>query len=83
MVLFAGLLLGIAQNSMGLVGESTATMSIIHPHLILFIFIPVLLFESAFNSDWFVFKKALVNILVLAGPGVVWVINLGFTHREL
>jgi hypothetical protein len=26
--------------------------------------------------DWYVFKRAIVNILILAGPGVCWVISL-------
>ena len=38
--------------------------------MILFIFIPVLIFESGFNCDWYVFKRALINIILLAGPGV-------------
>lgn len=42
-----------------------------HPHIILFIFIPILLFESAFNCDWFVFRRLVKNILLLAGPGVL------------
>ena len=40
--------------------------------MILLIFIPTLLFESAFNCDWHVFRKSLVNIMILAGPGVLW-----------
>jgi NhaP-type Na+/H+ or K+/H+ antiporter len=40
--------------------------------MILFIFIPVLIFESGFNCDWYTFKKEIVNILLLAGPGVLW-----------
>jgi NhaP-type Na+/H+ or K+/H+ antiporter len=38
--------------------------------MILFIFIPVLIFESGFNCDWYVFKRALINIILLAAPGV-------------
>lgn len=53
-----------------------------HPHLILYVFIPVLLFESAFNSDWYVFKKVFANIVLLAGPGVCWgAIILGFMFK--
>ena len=44
----------------------------INPHGILMIFIPILLFESAFNADSFVFKKEIWQVLILAGPGVVF-----------
>lgn len=27
---------------------------------------------SAFNCDWHVFRKSIVNILILAAPGVLW-----------
>lgn len=47
-------------------------MSQMNAHMILFIFIPVLIFESGFNCDWYTFKKEIVNILLLAGPGVLW-----------
>lgn len=40
--------------------------------MLLFIFIPVLIFESGFNCDWYIFKKALFNIILLAGPGVLF-----------
>ena len=39
--------------------------------MILLVFIPVLIFESAFNCEWHVFRKSLTNILLLAGPGVI------------
>lgn len=76
MVLSAGIVLGIGVTNLPFLSDPTAILSKMHPHLILYIFIPVLLFESAFNCDWFVFKKLLVNILILAGPGVIWVLNL-------
>jgi NhaP-type Na+/H+ or K+/H+ antiporter len=31
----------------------------------------VLIFESGFNCDWYIFRRSLVNIVVLAGPGVL------------
>lgn len=59
-------------------------MSHINPHMILFIFIPVLIFESGFNCDWYVFKRAIVNILILAVPGVlVGAFILGFCLRTI
>eukprot|EP01065_Artemidia_motanka_P033196 TRINITY_DN4016_c0_g1_i1.p1 TRINITY_DN4016_c0_g1~~TRINITY_DN4016_c0_g1_i1.p1 ORF type:complete len:1566 (+),score=669.97 TRINITY_DN4016_c0_g1_i1:65-4699(+) len=42
----------------------------IDPHLLFYVFLPVLIFESAFAVDWFVFRTVLVHALVLAGPGI-------------
>ena len=75
-VLFVGLLLGLfAANSSEYfesISKSVLSISYMHPHLILFVFIPVLLFESAFNCDWYIFKRQFINMLILAGPGVCW-----------
>jgi NhaP-type Na+/H+ or K+/H+ antiporter len=52
--------------------------------MILFIFIPILIFESGFNCDWYVFKKALLNILLLAAPGVLWgAILIGICFKSI
>lgn len=42
-----------------------------HPHFILFLFLPALIFESSFNCDYYIFKKQLFKILILAGPVLV------------
>lgn len=68
----------------GIIGESAELMSRINPHMILFIFIPVLIFESGFNCDWYVFKRALLNIIILATPGVlVGSVLLGFCLKKI
>jgi len=41
------------------------------PHLLLMIFIPALIFESAFNSDWHIFKVEFVQTLIMAGPMLI------------
>ena len=43
----------------------------IDPHLILFVFLPILIFEAAFALDVHVFKKSLGNAIILAVPGIV------------
>ncbi|KAJ9464191.1 Sodium, potassium, lithium and rubidium/H(+) antiporter, partial [Diplonema papillatum] len=43
----------------------------IDPHLMFFIFLPILIFESAFATDFHVFKKVKVHCIVLAGPGLM------------
>lgn len=75
MILVLGLIIGLLTDYLGYFGESAYIMSKMHPHLIVFIFIPVLLFESAFNCSWYTFKYQIVNILLLAGPGCGWVIQ--------
>ena len=40
------------------------------PHGVLFIFLPVLIFEGGFNGDMHIMKKQARNILTLAYPSV-------------
>ncbi|KAJ9464407.1 Sodium/hydrogen exchanger 8 [Diplonema papillatum] len=42
----------------------------IDPHLLFYIFLPVLIFESAYAVDWFIFKQVLGHCILLAGPGI-------------
>ena len=41
----------------------------INPHLVFYAFLPVLIFESALNCEWHIFKRQLSPILALALPG--------------
>jgi NhaP-type Na+/H+ or K+/H+ antiporter len=41
-----------------------------HPHVILFVLLPPLLFEDASGMDYYVFRKVLMSSILLAGPGV-------------
>lgn len=43
----------------------------VDPHVILFVFLPTLIFESAFSVDFHVFRKSFWQILALAVPGMV------------
>ena len=84
MVVTVGIIMGKFDEHLGVIGDSTIILSHINPHMILFIFIPVLIFESGFNCSWYVFKRAIVNILLLAAPGVLWgAILLGFTFKGI
>ncbi|MBL62136.1 MAG: hypothetical protein CMI30_01895 [Opitutae bacterium] len=40
-------------------------------HLILFVFLPILIFEAGFALDVHTFKKSVANAFYLAGPGIV------------
>ena len=78
-LLAVGLLVGYLYSFVPEVDTSVYLFAKMHPHMILYIFIPILLFESAFNCDWYIFKKQFVNMMILAGPGVcVGAVVLGF-----
>lgn len=78
-IMMFGILLGAlaANNRLGSVGEIIAGATEIDPNGIIILFVPTLLFESAMNADWYVFKKSFINIVTLAGPGVLF--NVFFT----
>ncbi len=84
-LLLSGLLLG-ALNRMGLFGTYTVgeiNLNIdfmakalewagnIHPHLILFVFLPTLIFEAAYAMDLHTFRKTSTNAFLLAVPGIL------------
>ena len=46
-------------------------LSEIHPHLIYYIFLPLLIFDSSFNCHFHLVKHQLLSAIVLAGPGVL------------
>ena len=48
----------------------------IDPHLILYIFLPTLIFEAAFAMDVHTFKKTSANAFILAVPGIIVAIAL-------
>ena len=41
------------------------------PHLLLFVFLPILIFEAAFAMDLHTFKKSATNSIILAVPGII------------
>ena len=43
-----------------------------HPHIILFVLLPPLLFEDSVSIDYHTFRKSLSSSLLLAGPGVLF-----------
>ncbi len=49
------------------------------PHLLLYIFLPILVFEAAFAMDLHTFKKSAVNAVILAVPGIVIALVLSAT----
>ena len=71
-LMVAGLLIGLATQSSTLSFlENYTRIANIEPHLLLLIFLPTLIFESAFIMDFHTFKKTIFQSLLLAGPGLV------------
>ena len=56
-----GVILGILTEvyDLGIIGKAIYVYADLNAHLILLIFLPALIFESAFNSDWHIFKVEL------------------------
>jgi NhaP-type Na+/H+ or K+/H+ antiporter len=65
-------LVGLCIGSTSLVSiPAYAAWVAIPPHFIMLLFLPAIIFESAFTCDWYVFKKQLGKILILAGPMLI------------
>ena len=76
-LLIIGLGMGLIQRGtffddyVPLFGHSLALIADISPHLIMFIFLPTLIFESAFAMEVHLFKRMFVQIALLAVPGLM------------
>jgi len=53
------------------ISDSFKSAAHFDPHLLLYIFLPILVFEAAFAMDLHTFKKSAVNAVILAVPGIV------------
>eukprot|EP00055_Hartaetosiga_balthica_P008823 m.33954 g.33954 ORF g.33954 m.33954 type:complete len:1076 (+) comp6488_c0_seq1:200-3427(+) len=71
-LLIFGVLWGILDiHTTSELGDAASDVGHIDPHLFLQIFLPLLIFESAFSMKWHVFKQLLPQMLLLAVVGVV------------
>ena len=52
-----GILIGHYRSVLGPIKEGVEAWTTIGPHELLLIFMPPLIFESAFNSDWHIMRK--------------------------
>lgn len=57
------------MNNDFLLGEKE--LKDINPHLIYYIFLPLLTFDSAFNSRFYVIRQHIISAILLAGPGAL------------
>ena len=56
LLMIVGIIIGIYADSMGMLGKGIIEWSQIGPHELLLIFLPALIFESAFSTDWHIIK---------------------------
>jgi len=66
-----GLIIGFLYEELGNWGDGASIVSGIDPHTFFLIFLPPLIFESAFSIDWHIIKTEIIQILILAGPCLV------------
>eukprot|EP00330_Aristerostoma_sp_ATCC50986_P005984 CAMPEP_0114594898 /NCGR_PEP_ID=MMETSP0125-20121206/16604_1 /TAXON_ID=485358 ORGANISM="Aristerostoma sp., Strain ATCC 50986" /NCGR_SAMPLE_ID=MMETSP0125 /ASSEMBLY_ACC=CAM_ASM_000245 /LENGTH=210 /DNA_ID=CAMNT_0001795761 /DNA_START=72 /DNA_END=704 /DNA_ORIENTATION=- len=70
-LLVIGILFGAFWEDLGIIGSSANVVSGLTPRLIPLVFIPILALEASFSADFYVFRRALYQIMVLAIPGVI------------
>ena len=63
-------IIGLKLNAV-FISDAISWAGQINPHLILFIFLPTLVFEAAFAMDVHTFKKTSANAFILAVPGII------------
>jgi NhaP-type Na+/H+ or K+/H+ antiporter len=76
-----GILLGVIKRvgffemelplKLNFVSDSLSWAANIDPRLLLFVFLPILIFEASFNTDLFALKRSAVNSLILSVPGTI------------
>ena len=81
LLLIIGILLGVLTRTgafdhwgsldVSFVADSFHAAANIDPHMLLFVFLPILIFEAAFAMDLHTFKKSAANSVILAVPGIV------------
>lgn len=71
MITVIGGLLGLYYEKIGSMQIALKLWSDMPPHLLLFAFIPALIFESAFSTDWHIFKIQFGQVLLMAGPMLI------------
>ncbi len=63
-------IIGLKLNA-SFISDAVGWAGKIDPHLILYIFLPTLIFEAAFAMDVHTFKKTAANAFILAVPGIM------------
>jgi NhaP-type Na+/H+ or K+/H+ antiporter len=73
---FGDVALGGLHLSLNGLSESIEFAANMDPHMLLFIFLPILIFEASFAMDLHTFKKSATNAVLLAVPGILMALGL-------
>lgn len=81
LLLIIGLALGVANRLGYLEMADSISKSIdfaanMDPHMLLFIFLPILIFEASYAMDLHTFKKTSTNAILLAVPGILMALGM-------
>jgi NhaP-type Na+/H+ or K+/H+ antiporter len=71
LALFSGFLAGYWNDSLGVFGQAVREAGAINPTYILSLFLPMIVFKASMDMNWFVFRKQIMQSLLLAYPGVL------------
>ncbi len=81
LLLIIGIILGVMNRThlfeswggldVSFIHDSFVWAAHIDPHMLFFIFLPILIFEAAFAMDLHTFKKSAANSVILAVPGII------------
>jgi NhaP-type Na+/H+ or K+/H+ antiporter len=64
------------QPNLSTLGQTLDLVADISPHLIMFVFLPTLIFESAFAMEVHLFRRMFLQIAILAVPGLMLATSL-------
>lgn len=68
LLIIVGLSLGYFHKHLTFIGKAAVLISELNPNGIIAIFLPALIFESAFKTEWHLFKKTSGQTLILGIP---------------
>ncbi len=63
--------IGALKMNVNFISQSISWAGNIDPHVILYVFLPTLIFEAAFAMDVHTFRKSFINAFLLAVPGII------------
>lgn len=81
LLLIIGLALGVMNrlgyfDALSIFSASIEFAAHIDPHMLLFIFLPILIFEASYAMDLHTFKKTSTNAVLLAVPGILMALGM-------